>query len=62
MAKKPEEKEKPIGYQAIGIDLSLTSLACLKRLLLTGLYGASIEEVAQRLIEERLRSMVSVQQ
>lgn len=60
--KKPaaEQKEQDEGVQAIAIDLPVQAILCLKHLLRTGLYGRSIEEVAQRLIEERLRGMVEV--
>jgi hypothetical protein len=46
------------GGKTVQVHVSLIAYDCLRKLLLTGLYGASIEEVVQRLIEERLRTML----
>ena len=57
---KPKEQTSYEGAKTISIELSIIGFDCLTRLLRTGLYGATIEEVAARLIEERLRGMVEM--
>jgi hypothetical protein len=53
-------KTKYEGAKTITVEVSIIAHDCLTRLLRTGLYGATIEEVAQRIIEERLRGMVEM--
>jgi hypothetical protein len=42
------------------IFLSRQTTELVKRLLSTGLYGASISEVCQRIVEEKLRDFIVV--
>lgn len=57
---KDEIVVKYEGEKSITIGVSIIALDCLKSLLRTGLYGATIEDVCQRIIEERLRGMLEV--
>jgi hypothetical protein len=60
MTKTNEEAARYEGGKTVAVHISIIAHDCLRRLLVTGLYGASIEDVAQRIIEERLRGMVEV--
>jgi len=55
MPKKPYDCAKEIT-----IEVSIIAHDLLKVLLATGLYGATIQQVAERIIEERLRGMVEM--
>lgn len=48
------------GYRGIAIDLSPQAIETLKFLRRTGLYGATIEEVAERLLCEQIRQFVQI--
>jgi hypothetical protein len=60
MSKTKDGEARYEGAKTITIEVSIIAHDCLTRLLRTGLYGASIEEVTQRIIEERLRGMVEM--
>jgi hypothetical protein len=55
----PADPKKPWN-QSLTVEFSVQAIDCLKCLQRTGLYGHSLEEVTQRLVEERLRGMVPV--
>lgn len=57
---KDETVAKYDGEKSITVGVSLIAVDCLKALLRTGLYGATLEDVCQRIIEERLRGMVEM--
>jgi hypothetical protein len=57
---KKDEATLHLGAKTVTVELSIVAHACLTKLWLTGLYGATVEEAAQRIIEERVRGMVEI--
>lgn len=53
------EREKN-GIQAIAIDLPIQAIEVLKHLQRVGIYGATIEEVAERIICRHIEGMISI--
>ena len=64
MAKNSERESKTkagkesLAYQAIAIDLPIQAIEALKAMHRMGIYGATIEEVAERIICRQLESMI----